>query len=223
MTFPKESITPPRSNVEFEYGEFIGTPKGCSSERMRLRTIMGQAPSRLLAVAMALTLVSACSGGDERITELEQELAELRDELATTTLPTPTSAEPPTTSTAPTTTTSPPIELTPAQEVHCLDLVSVVAVPTATGGRTPRPETVEFFTLASQMGYLDLPYNPPSWGQGTAETPREFVSITSIFAGAMSLNVGDAMLIEWARNLQGLGVSVEDAFVEVCLQAWELR
>jgi len=25
------------------------------------------------------------------------------------------------------------------------------------------------------------------------------------------LNVGDAMLIEWARNLQGLGVSIEDA------------
>lgn len=172
-----------------------------------------------LVLTVALSLLSACTGDSARIEELERELAEIREEVSqTSTLPETT------TTTEPTTTTTTIPELTPAQQVYCADLVTVIAVPTTTGGRTARPETVEFFELAHQMGYLQLPYNPSHWGNAVAETPRDFVSFAHLFAGAMALDVGGALVVEWASNLASQGTtSVDTVYQEVCLQAWELR
>lgn len=123
-----------------------------------------------------------------------------------------------------TTTTSTAIAtLSPAQDVFCEDLLTVIAVPTVTGGRTIRPDTVTFFNLAERMGYLDLPYQSQGWGKAKATDPKSFVSVTHIFAGAMSTDVGDALKGEWRLNLEGVGIDYEQAFTEVCLQAWELR
>ena len=176
-------------------------------------------PARITAAITAVLVVTACGGDSARIDELEAELEELR---TSTTQPTTTTIA--TTTTQPTTTTSTIPELSPAQAQYCADLLTEIAVPTATGGRTARPETIQFFELAHRMGYLQLPYNAANWGQAVAETPTEFVSLTHLFAGAMSLNVGEAMILEWANNLIEVGITdAGSIYEEVCLQAWELR
>ena len=90
---------------------------------------------------------------------------------------------------------------------------------------TNRPETEQFFDLAERMGYLNLPYQGEDWGQAVAETPEQFVQWVSAFSdeGILSLDVGTSMIDEWKRNLEESGASYEEAFIEVCLQAWELR
>jgi hypothetical protein len=49
--------------------------------------------------------------------------------------------------------------------------------------------------------------------------------LVATFADApvLTLDVGTSMIDEWKRNLEESGANYEQAFIEVCLQAWELR
>jgi hypothetical protein len=76
--------------------------------------------------------------------------------------------------------------------------------------------------IAERLEYLNLPYAGEDWGLAKATDPKEFIFITSIFYGALSLDIDDALRQEWRRNL-GDDVPFETAFVETCLVAWELR
>ena len=120
------------------------------------------------------------------------------------------------------TTTAEP-SLSAAQEIYCEDLLTVVAVATATGGSTNRPETVTFLSLAERLGYLRLPYRGEGWPYGI-ETIEEFIFLTILESDhLLDPDVGDALIEEWRRNLEGAGADFESAFVETCLEAWQLR
>jgi hypothetical protein len=170
-----------------------------------------------LAVVLSLA-ISACGGQNERISDLESQLAELESQIEATTT---TGAA--TTSTAAATTTTTVLMLTAAQRVYCEDITGVVAVRTPTGGTRSRPETIQFFEIAHELGYLNLPYTRDSWGLAVAETPEDFVSTTHIFYGALSLDVGEAMRQEWLLNQILEDHSLDEAFTAVCAQAWDLR
>lgn len=175
-------------------------------------------PMRRNAVCLlVMAALLACGGGDSDVEALQQQVDELQSQLDRVT--TTTVAQPTTTTVAQTA----PVSLTPAQENYCLDVTTVIAVPTASGGTKTRTETVTFFELAQQMDYLELPYGRPEWGQGVAKTPEEFILIVHVFAGVLSTDVGPALLDEWMLNMDGAGIDSSRAFDDVCLQAWELR
>lgn len=164
-------------------------------------------------LVVGLILLAACGGGDdtaaleERIADLEQQLAEAT--ATTTTSPTTTSTM------ATTLATTTMVELSAAQRVYCEDLISVIQLRAPTGGLTARPETVAFMQIAHELGYL----TPPG-----GESPERFVMKVYQEAGAWTHFVAaNALRREWQAVLGGDAQLFEQAFSETCLQAWELR